>query len=56
MSLRDYMTDAQRNKLDNLKNPDVHPNGVVKTTHSNCLRACGVARPGKTARDNAKRG
>ena len=43
--LKEYMTADQRRKLGNLP-----------TTHSNCLKYCGVARPGKTARDKAKRG
>lgn len=44
-SLKDYMSDSQRRALGNLP-----------TTHRNCIEKCGVARPGKTARDKAKRG
>jgi len=30
--------------------------GDLPTAHQNCIDKCGVARPGKTARDRAKRG
>ena len=29
--------------------------GDLPTTHRNCIEKCGVARPGKTARDKAKK-
>ena len=41
--LKKYMSEKQRRQL-----------GGLPTTHSNCLKACGVARPGKTARERAK--
>ena len=44
MSLRKYMTKDQLAKLGNLP-----------TTHQNCIEKCGVARPGKTKRDRAKK-
>jgi len=43
-TLKDYMTPTQREKLKNLP-----------TWHSICTEKTGVARPGKTARDRAKR-
>jgi len=43
--LRKYMKPSDRAKLGNLP-----------TTHANCLNLIGVARPGKTAKDRAKRG
>jgi len=43
-TLKDYMTPYQRNKLKDLP-----------TWHSNCVKKTGVARPGKTARDRAKK-
>ena len=43
-TLKDYMTDIQRKEL-----------GRSPTWHSICLKRFGVARPGKTARDRAKR-
>ncbi len=43
-TLKDYMTTAQRTEL-----------GRSPTRHSICLKLFGVARPGKTARDRAKR-
>jgi hypothetical protein len=42
-TLKQYMSASDRNKL-----------GDLPTTHRNCLELCGVARPGKTARDRAK--
>ena len=42
-TLKDYMTEKQRKQL-----------GKQPTWHMNCIAACGVARPGKTARDRAK--
>jgi len=42
-TLKDYMTPKQKAAL-----------GGLPTTHQNCLERCGVARPGKTARDRAK--
>lgn len=39
-SLKNFMSEAHRQALGNLP-----------TTHQNCLEKCGVARPGKTARD-----
>lgn len=42
--LKQYMTAAQRKAL-----------GKQPTYHTNCIDACGVARPGKTARDRARR-
>lgn len=44
-SLKDHMSSANRKAL-----------GDLPTTHENCLDKCGVARPGKTARDRANRG
>ncbi len=43
-TLKDYMTQAQKDKLKNLP-----------TWHSICTEKTGVARPGKTARDRVKR-
>jgi len=43
--LKEYMTAAQRSTL-----------GDLPTTHENCMRLLKVARPGKTARDLAKKG
>ena len=42
-TLKEFMSKSQRDKL-----------GNRPTWHSNCIDACGVARPGKTARDRAK--
>jgi hypothetical protein len=42
--LKEFMTPVQRAQLGNLP-----------TTHANCIDKCGVARPGKTARERAKR-
>ena len=42
-TLKEYMTPKQREAL-----------GKLPTTHQNCIEKCGVARPGKTARDRAK--
>lgn len=44
-TLKDYMSDRQRRAL-----------GDRPTWHSNCIEHCKVSRPGKTARDKAKRG
>lgn len=44
-TLKQYMSKQQRDSLGNLP-----------TTHQNCLDKTGVARPGKTARDKAKKG
>lgn len=41
--LKQFMSSHQRRKL-----------GNRPTTHANCLQFCGVARPGKTAREKAK--
>jgi hypothetical protein len=41
---KDYMTHEQKEKL-----------GDLPRTHRNCLDKTGVARPGKTAHDRAKR-
>lgn len=43
LGLKDFMSPTQRKSLGNLP-----------TTHRNCIEKCGVARPGKTARDRAK--
>ena len=43
-SLKDFMTPKQREAMKGLP-----------TYHSNCLEKTGVARPGKTARDQAKK-
>jgi len=43
-TLKDYMSPAHRAAL-----------GDLPTTHKNCMDKCGVARPGKTARDRARR-
>ena len=43
-TLKEFMTPTQRAKLGNLP-----------TSHRNCLDLLGVARAGKTARDNAKK-
>ena len=40
-----YMTSAQSAKM-----------GMMPRTHENCLRLVGVARPGKTAKDKARKG
>ena len=42
--LRAYMEKGVRERL-----------GNRPTTHQNCMEVAGVARPGKTARDKAKR-
>ena len=44
MSRADYMTDAHKKAMGNLPR-----------THRNCLEKTGVARPGKTAHERAKR-
>ena len=44
-SLKNFMSATQRAQL-----------GDQPTTHRNCIDACGVARPGKTKRDRAKKG
>jgi len=41
----DYMTQTQKTAMGNLPR-----------THQNCIEKTGVARPGKTAADRAKRG
>ncbi len=43
-TLKDYMTTTQRAKL-----------GDWPTLHKHCMTHTGVARPGKTARERAKR-
>lgn len=43
-ALKHYMGATNRSKL-----------GNRPTYHSNCIAACKVARPGKTAKDKAKR-
>lgn len=43
-TLKDYMRKADRDSM----------HGMM-TTHSNCIAATGVARPGKTARDRYRR-
>ena len=43
-TLKEYMTASQRSALGNLP-----------TTHENCMRLFKVARPGKSARDKAKK-
>lgn len=42
MSLKDYMKPKHREAL-----------GDLPTYHCHCIDKCGVARPGKTARDRA---
>ena len=42
-SLKQFMTEKQRKAL-----------GKLPTYHSNCIELCGVARPGKTAKERAK--
>lgn len=42
-TLKDFMSNKQRNAL-----------GDLPTTHRNCIEKCGVAHPGKTARDAKK--
>ena len=44
-TLKDFMSDKDRAAL-----------GDLPTTHQNCIEKTGVARPGKTARDRARRG
>lgn len=44
-TLKQFMSSANRRAL-----------GDLPTTHENCIDKCGVARPGKTARDRARRG
>ena len=44
LTLKDFMTPAQRAKM-----------GGSPTWHSICKEKTGVSRPGKTARDRAKR-
>lgn len=44
-ALKKYMSDSDRRALDNRP-----------TTHQNCIDATGRARPGKTAKERAKRG
>ena len=43
-TLKDYMKSNDRMAL-----------GSLPTTHLNCIEKTGVARPGKTARDRAKK-
>jgi hypothetical protein len=45
MQRANYMTAAQREKM-----------GIQPRTHQTCLRLLGVARPGKTAKDKARKG
>ena len=45
MKRAEFMSAAQRNKM-----------GVQPRTHEACLRLVGVARPGKTAQDKARKG
>ncbi len=45
MKRAEYMTHAQREKM-----------GIQPRTHQTCLRLVGVARPGKTAKDKARKG
>ena len=45
MERKDYMTKSQQDKM-----------GKLPRTHQNCLEKTGVARPGKTAKDRARRG
>lgn len=44
MQRKDFMTPAQKEKM-----------GKLPRTHANCLEKTGVARPGKTAKDKAKK-
>lgn len=45
MKRADYMTIAQKKDM-----------GIMPRTHQNCIRLVGVARPGKTAKDKARKG
>jgi hypothetical protein len=45
MQRKDYMTEKDKRAM-----------GAMPRTHSNCLKMTGVMRPGKTAKDKAKRG
>lgn len=45
MKRQEYMSIAQKQKM-----------GIVARTHENCIRLVGVARPGKTAKDKARKG
>ena len=45
MKRQDYMSHEQRQKM-----------GIMPRTHQNCIRLVGVARPGKTAKDKARKG
>ena len=45
MQRANYMTEAQRKAM-----------GIQPRTHAICIRLTGVARPGKTAKDKARKG
>ncbi len=45
MKRAEFMSAAMRTKM-----------GIMPRTHQNCLRLVGVARPGKTAKDKARKG
>ncbi len=45
MERKQFMTETQKQKM-----------GIIPRTHEACLRLVGVARPGKTAKDKARKG
>lgn len=45
MKRQEYMSITQKQKM-----------GIMPRTHQNCIRLVGVARPGKTAKDKARKG
>jgi len=52
-TLFDYMTDQQRTAMSFINSKGVRQR--YPTWHSVCMEKTGVSRPGKTARDRAKR-
>ena len=52
-TLFDYMTDQQRTAMSYIDSKGVRQR--YPTLHSTCMERTGVARPGKTARDRAKK-
>lgn len=50
------MSDRNSTLKDHMSSKDRQAMGKYPTWHSNCIAATGVARPGKTNRDKARRG
>ncbi len=45
MERKQFMTETEKQKL-----------GIIQRTHEGCIRLVGVASPGKTAKDKARKG